>query len=201
MRLAFEFSPDEEPIRLHAEVVWTGRMATAPGQVVSGLRFTDLAGADFTRLKAFIERRLWQVQSFLAGIELFADLSDLEKLLLASVVVDHQLAAGAALDRALGMGSLLIVRSGTVHCRETLGDGRVGEPHTAVAGGLFGGLPIDPRGLTCSAAKAATDAALLVITPDGFSYLLEKHPDLAFKLMASWALALRDRCFAATPTG
>ncbi len=201
LRLAFEFSPEEPPIRLHAEVVWTGRATTPCGQVLSGLRFTDLAGPDFARLRSFIERKLWQIQSFLAAVDLFSDLSDLEKLLLASVVVDRELNAGAALEESLGEGSLVIVRSGTVHCRETLADGRVSEPCAAVAGELFGGLPIDPRGLTRCVAKAATDTAMLVVTPDGFAYLMETHADLAFKLLASWALSLRDRGYAVAPTG
>jgi CRP-like cAMP-binding protein len=139
------------------------------------------------------------VQSFLSSVELLADLSDLEKLLLASVVVDRELPAGAALDEFLCEGSLLIVRAGTVHCRETLPDGRVSETRAAVAGELFGGLPIDPLGLTRCAATAATDAALLAITADGFAYLLQAHAELGFKLLSCWTLALRDRGFAIPP--
>lgn len=199
LRLAFEFIAGEPPIRLHAEVIWTGRAAAPRGTVLTGLRFTDLAGAEAARLRGFIDKKLWAIQSFLCNVALFSDLSDLEKLLLASVVLDRDLAEGAGLDETLVDGSLLIVRSGTLHCREVLADGRASTPRTIGAGELCGGLPIDPNGTTRVVCKAATPTALLVVTADSFYYLQQTHPELAFKLVSAWALTLRDALFAVEP--
>lgn len=199
LRLAFEFEPGEAPVRLHAEVIWTGRSAGSRGGVVSGIRFVDLAGADFARLREFIDRRLWELQRFLCGLELFSDLNDLEKLLVASVVVDRSLKAGALLEEALGEGALAIVRHGTVSCEEKLPDGRTSGARLIGAGDLAGALPIDPQGVSQLVARASSDAALLLITPDGFQYLADSHAATAFKLLSAWTLSLRDRVLAVPP--
>ncbi len=199
LRLAFEFEPGEPPVRLRGEVVWTGRAATTRDTVLSGVRFTELDGADFARLRDFIDRKLFEVQSFLSRVELFADLTDLEKLLLASVVLDRKIAAGAMLDDSLCTGSLAIVRVGTLECSETLGDGRTSGRRTVGAGDLFGGMPIDPCGATRIVAKALCNAGVMVITPDGFQYLIDTHLPVALKLASAWALAMRDRLLAVEP--
>lgn len=167
--------------------------------MLSGLRFTELAGADFTRLRGFIDRKLWEIQGFLCSVELFSDLSDLEKLLLASVVLDCELAAGTPLDESLSEGSLAIVRRGTMECTERLADGRTSGLRTIHAGQLFGGVPIDPRGAIRVVARAVNNATVMIVTPDGFQYLLDTHLPMALKLVSAWALELRDRLVAVEP--
>ena len=193
LRLAFEFAPGAEPVRLHAEVAWSGRDEGPRGGVRSGVRFLDLAGADFGRLRAFIDQKLWTVQRFLSSIELLADLNDLERLLLASTSFDREFAAQETLDESVSDDTLVIVRAGTFTCVETQSDGRVTEPRTLTAGDLGGALPIDPRGGTHLRLQAVTPAAVLVIPSDGFAYLRDTHAATALKVMTCWCLHLRDR--------
>ncbi len=196
LRLAFEFEKGEEPVRLHVEVAWSGHGETTRGNTLSGVRFLDLAGADFGRLRDFIDRKLWQVQHFLCSIDALSDLNDLEKLLLASVAFDRELANGEALEESVSENSLVMVRLGTLQCQERLTDGRQTARRVIASGELGGALPIDPRGGCQLILKAVSQAAVLVIPADGFWYLWGKHPETALKLLACWSLALRDRLFA-----
>jgi hypothetical protein len=195
LRLAFEFHHEQEPVRLHAEVVWSGRDES--GAAMAGLRYLDLAGTDFGRLRSFIDRRLWAVQRFLCGLEPFADLNDLEKLLLASVSFDLELEAGESLDDSSGENAFLIVRSGEVTCEEVRHDGRRSPKRTLRAGETAGTPPIDPRGASRLEVTAVGPAALLVVPADGFGYLWSQHAETALKLLACWCLTLRDRLLVA----
>ncbi len=200
LRLAFEFSQTEAPIRLHAEVTWTGRTAAVRASVLTGLRFLDLAGADFARMREFIDAKLWEVQRFVCSLDLFADLNDLEKLLLSTVLLDRSLKPGEALEEELSEGTLIIVRSGTLHGSERLPDGRIHQRKTLQAGDLVGALPVDPGGPTRLTMRAITEGALLVVPIDGFEYLRTRHPETAFKLLSAWTLALRDQLMTVEPS-
>ncbi len=200
LRLAFEFSATEAAVRLHAEVTWTGRTNAVRASVLSGMRFVDLAGPDFARMRAFIDAKLWEVQRFVCSLDLFADLNDLEKLLLSTVLMDRELKPGQSLDEELCEGTLVIVRSGTLAGTERLPDGRLHQRKSMHAGDLCGALPVDPTGPTRLTLRATTDAALLVVPIDGFEYLRSHHPETAFKLLSSWTLALRDQLMTVEPS-
>ncbi|MBL8840982.1 MAG: PilZ domain-containing protein [Planctomycetes bacterium] len=199
LRLAFEFAATEQPIRLHAEVSWTGRTTAVRASVLSGMRFLDLAGPDFARMREFIDAKLWEVQRFVCALDLFADLNDLEKLLLSTVLLDRELKPGESLEDELSEGTLLIVRSGTLTGHEQLPDGRALHRKALHAGDLLGALPIDASGPTRVTVRATTDAALLVVPIDGFEYLRTRHPETAFKLLSAWTLALRDQLMTVEP--
>lgn len=200
LRIAFEYEPGETPIRLRGEIIWTGTALSPRGATLAGLRFSNLAGEDFKRLRAFIDRRLWELQLFLSECDLFADMSDLERLLLASVIVDRTLEPGKALEESLCEGSLAIVRHGTLSANETLPDLRTSEPRMVGTGDVVGAFPIDPRGLGTIALRAESEASLLVMTADSFAYLNQQHAETAFKLVSAWTLSLRDRLFAVQPS-
>jgi hypothetical protein len=199
IRVAFEFEPGHDPVRLHADVMWSGQAEPPRGGILSGLRFVGLTPADFGRMRAFIDQRLWTVQRFLATIELFADLADLEKLLLASVAYDRQLAADEPLEESASIDSLVIVRDGLLECVESTGDGRSTASRTVGAGEICGSLPIDARGSSKVKVKALRESAVLCIPSDGFWYLWNTHAETALKLLSCWCLSLRDRLLAVEP--
>lgn len=199
VRLAFEYEPGEAPIRLHGEIVWSGPALAPRNTTLSGLRFSELDGADFKRLRGFIDRRLWDIQRFLSEFDLFADMSDLERQLLAAVVVDRTLEPGAALEESLREGTLAIVRHGTLSAYETLPDLRISEKRKVGTGDVVGAFPIDPRGLGKISLRAKSASALLIMTADSFVYLNQQHAELAFKLLSAWALSLRDRLTVVEP--
>jgi hypothetical protein len=199
LRVAFEFEPGQDPVRLHADVMWTGQAEAPRGGVLSGLRFVGLTPADLGRMRGFIDQRLWTVQRFMASIELFTDLSDLEKLLLASIAYDRQLAAGEPLEESACVDSLVIVRDGLLECVESTGDGRSTPQRTVGAGEICGALPIDARGSTRVRVKALQSSAVLCIPSDGFWYLWNTHAETALKLLSCWCLSLRDRLLAVEP--
>jgi hypothetical protein len=200
VRLAFEYEPGETPIRLHGEIVWSGPALAPKETTLSGLSFSELDGADFKRLRGFIDRKLWDIQRFLVEFDLFADMSDLERLLLASVVVERSLEPGNALEECLCEGTLAIVRHGTLTAQETLPDLRTSERRTVGKSDVIGAFPIDPRGLGKIALRAKSDSSLLIMTADSFVYLNEHHAELALKLLSAWALSLRDRLMAVEPS-
>lgn len=199
VRLAFEFADGHEPVRLHAEVMWSGQAETPRGGVLSGVRFLDLAGPDFGRLRSFIDQKLWTVQRFLCSIELFADLSDLEKLLLASIAYDRELAADEPLEESSCQDALVVVRHGLLECVESTSDGRSTPTRSVGAGEMCGSLPIDARGTARVRIKALQPAAILCIPSDGFWYLWNTHSETALKLLSCWCLSLRDRLLAVEP--
>ena len=199
VRLAFEFEQGHEPIRLHAEVMWSGQAETPRGGVLTGVRFLHLAGADFARMRAFIDQRLWMVQRFLCSIDLFADLSDLEKLLLASVAYDRELKPGEPLEESASLDSLIVVRNGMLECVESTTDGRSTPSRSVGPGEICGALPIDARGSSRVKIKAVSESAVLCIPNDGFWYLWNTHAETALKLLSCWCLSLRDRLLAVEP--
>jgi hypothetical protein len=199
LRMAFEFESGHEAVRLHAEVMWSGQAETPRGGVLSGVRFLDLAGPDFGRLRAFIDQKLWTVQRFLCSMELFADLSDLEKLLLASVAYDRELQPDEPLEESASQDSLIIVRDGMLECVESTSDGRSTPTRTVAAGEVCGSLPIDARGTSRVKLKAVARSALLCIPSEGFWYLWNTHAETALKLLSCWCLSLRDRLLAVEP--
>ena len=199
LRLAFEFEDGREAVRLHAEVMWSGQSETPRGGVLSGVRFLDLAGPDFGRLRAFIDQKLWTVQRFLCSIDYFAELSDLEKLLLASVAYDRELAAEEPLEESVGPDALIVVRDGLLECTESTSDGRSTSTRNVASGEICGALPIDARGTSRLRLKALRPSAVLCIPSDGFWYLWNTHAETALKLLSCWCLSLRDRLLAVEP--
>jgi len=199
LRLAFEFETGHEAVRLHADVMWSGQADTPRGGILSGVRFLDLAGADFGRLRAFIDQKLWTVQRFLCSIELFADLSDLEKLLLASVAYDREMKPGEPLEESASQDSLIVVRDGMLEVVESTSDGRSTASRSVGAGEICGSLPIDARGTSRVKLKAVAQSALLCIPSEGFWYLWNTHSETALKLLSCWCLSLRDRLLAVEP--
>jgi len=199
LRLAFQLAAEGEPIRLQGEVVWSGRAESPRGGVLSGVRFLHLAGADVGKLRAFIDERLWAVQHSLCSLELFADMSDIEKLLLASVAFHRDLKPGEPLEEAASESVMIVVRSGSLSSQECMNDGRVTASRTITAGDVCGALPVDPRGSTRVKLRAESDASLLCIPGDSFWYLWTTHAETALKLLACWSLTLRDRLLAVEP--
>jgi hypothetical protein len=199
VRIAFDLEPGGEPARLRAEVVWCRRAESRHGGVLAGVRFVDAEEAELARLRAFIEKRLWAVQRLVCTLDLFADMSDIEKLLLASVACDRELKAGETLDDAAGENALIVALSGTMRCEERTADGRVLAPRELAAGDVCGALPIDPRGGSIVTLRAITDGSVLIVPGNGFWYLATVHAETALKLLSCWCLSLRDRFFAVEP--
>ena len=193
LRLAFEFLKGSGPVRVRAEVVWSDRAEGRRGGILSGLRFRDLGGDELGRLRKFIEERLFVVQQFLSKMARFSDLSDLDRMLLASVSLDLTLAAGATLPEALRENALLAIRTGSVQAEEISSDGRASGPRRLAAGDLCGSLPVDPRGASLLELRAIEDSDVIVLPSDGFWYLSSLHADTALKLLACFAQSLIGR--------
>jgi hypothetical protein len=200
VRLAFEYEPGAAPVRLHAEVVWSSKdhhsKATA---YFGGMRFLDLAGSDFGRLRGFIDRKLWSVQKFLSSFELLNDLNDLEKVLLSSVSFDRDILINEILEFANNDDTLVLVRSGKLVVLETDPAGRELPPREVGPGEFCGSLPIDPRGGMRIKLRAKIPSSVLCIPNDGFWYLWSTHAATALKILSCWTLSLRDRVLAIEP--
>lgn len=200
LRLAFEFEPGSAPVRLQAEIVWCSRdQHSRLTSYFSGVRFLDIEGGDFSRLRTFIDRKLWTVQQFLSSFELLADLNDLEKVLLSSVSFDRDLKRNETVEFAATDDTLILVRAGVLTVLETDRDGRDLAPRKINAGEFCGSLPIDPRGSTKIKLRANVDSGLLCIPNDGFWYLWSTHAETALKILSWWTLSLRDRLLAVEP--
>jgi len=194
VRLAFEFDPGQEPVRLHAEVVWSTRDSRAKSNgYLAGLRFLDLATPDARRLRDFIERKLRTVKQFLNSFELLNGLGELEKALISSVCFDRELLANESLEFGPADDTLVLVRSGRLMAVESDPDGKDREPRTVRPGEFCGTLPIDPRGALRLRLRASEASGVLCIPSDGFWYLWSTHAETALKILSCWALSLRDR--------
>jgi len=200
IRLAFEYEPGSPPVRLHAEVVWSSKdHHSRTAAFFAGVRFLDLAGSDFGRLRAFIDRKLWTVQQFLSTFDLLNDLNDLEKVLLSSVSFDRELLINETLEFANTDDTLVLLRSGKLMVLETDPAGRELPPRQVEAGEFCGSLPIDPRGGMRIKLRAMVPSGVLCIPNDGFWYLWSTHAATALKILSCWTLSLRDRVLAIEP--
>lgn len=198
LRLAFEYQPGEPPVRLRGQVVWSARDPRArSAEFFCGIHFIEIAPPDQERLRKFIDQRLWTVQQFLCTFELFADLNDLEKLLLASISLDRQLKAGESLEEMSGRDCLYLVRQGEFLAQEYDREGRPLPPRPIGVGDFCGGLPVDASGGLRVKLTAIGEAAAISIPCDGFWYLWRTSPETALKLLSCWTLSLRDRLLVA----
>jgi hypothetical protein len=200
LRFAFEFEPGSPPVRLQGEIVWSSRdQHSRLTAYFSGVRFVGVDVADLGRLRAFIDRKLWTVQQFLSSFELFADLNDLEKVLLSAVSFDRELKRQETVEFAADDDTLVLVRAGVLTVLETDREGRDLAPRKIAAGEFCGALPIDPRGGMKLKLRANVESGLLCIPNDGFWYLWSTHAETALKILSCWTLSLRDRLLAVEP--
>ena len=197
LRLAFEFEPGSDPVRLHAEVVWCTRDARASSNLyLAGVRFTELSAPDAVRLREFIERKLRTVRQFLNSFELLSGLGEVEKVLISSVSFDRDLVQNESLEFKAGDDTLVLVRSGKLHAIETDRVGRELAPRAIGPGEFCGTLPVDPRGATSLRLRANEPSGVLCIPSDGFWYLWSMHAETALKIVSCWARSLRERLLA-----
>ena len=192
LRLAFEYEPGSDPVRLKAEVVWCTRDARASSNLyLAGVRFTELSAPDTVRLREFIERKLRTVRQFLNSFELLSGLGEVEKVLISSVSFDRDLASNESLEFKAGDDTLVLVRSGKLHAIET---DRVGElaPRAIGPGELSAhAARRDPRGAIDAA--AARDGASRALHPERrLWYLWSMHAETALADRVRWARPLRE---------
>lgn len=131
--------------------------------------------------------------TFLAPIQLFAQLDDDERGVLARAMHTQPLAAGEALFRLGDPGdSMFIVQAGAV---ELFVDDTAGAKivlHTARPGEYFGELSLLDGGSRTASATAVEDTQLLVLDRDDLLQLFRKRPDAALDMLAAMGRMTRN---------
>lgn len=123
--------------------------------------------------------------TFLSQIQLFAQLDDDERGVLAQVMHERALAAGEVLFRIGDPGdSMFIVQSGAVELfvKDTAGQKIV--LHTAQPGDFFGELSLLDGGSRTASATSVSDTSLLMLDRDDLLQLFRKRPDAALDMLA-----------------
>lgn len=124
--------------------------------------------------------------TFLAQIQLFTQLDDDERGVLAQAMQERPLAGGEVLFRIGDPGdSMFIVKSGAVELsvKDTAGQKIV--LHTARAGDFFGELSLLDGGSRTATASGIETAELLVLDREDLLQLFRKRPDAALDMLAT----------------
>jgi len=124
--------------------------------------------------------------AFLSQIQLFAQLDDDERGVLAQVMAERPLASGETLFRLGDPGdSMFIVQSGAVELfvKDTAGQKIV--LTTAKAGDFFGELSLLDGGSRTASATGTESSHLLVLDRDDLLQLFRKRPDAALDMLAA----------------
>ena len=124
--------------------------------------------------------------TFLSQIQLFAQLDDDERAVLAHAMTERELAPGGVLFRAGEPGdSMFIVQAGAVELfvKDTTGQKIV--LHTARPGHFFGELSLLDGGSRTASATAVDATRLLVLDREDLLQLFRKRPDAALDMLAA----------------
>jgi len=124
--------------------------------------------------------------TFLSQIQLFAQLDDDERGVLAQAMHERAIAAGAVLFRLGEPGdSMFIVQSGAIELfvKDTAGQKIV--LHTATPGDFFGELSLLDGGSRTASATAIEPSSLLVLDREDLQQLFRKRPDAALDMLAA----------------
>ena len=124
--------------------------------------------------------------AFLSQIQLFSQLDDDERGVLASAMANRTLQAGEPLFRIGDAGdSMFIVESGSVELfvKDTAGQKIV--LHTATTGDFFGELSLLDGGSRTASATCVDEAKLFVLDREDLLQLFRKRPDAALDMLAA----------------
>ena len=124
--------------------------------------------------------------AFLSQIQLFAQLDDDERSVLAQQMHEKLLNAGEVLFRLGEPGdSMFIVQSGAIELsvKDTAGQKIV--LHTATSGDFFGELSLLDEGSRTATATAVESTNLFVLDRDDLLQLFRKRPDAALDMLAA----------------
>jgi uncharacterized membrane protein len=124
--------------------------------------------------------------TFLSQIQLFQQLDDDERNVLAQQMAERTLATGEVLFRAGDAGdSMFIVQSGAVELfvKDTAGQKIV--LHTAQPGDFFGELSLLDGGSRTASATSVADTNVLTLDRDDLLQLFRKRPDAALDMLAA----------------
>lgn len=123
--------------------------------------------------------------TFLSQIQLFSQLDDDERGVLAQAMSERSLTTGEVLFRVGDPGdSMFIVQSGAVELfvKDTAGQKII--LHTAQSGDFFGELSLLDGGSRTASATSVQDTNLLVLDRDDLLQLFRKRPDAALDMLA-----------------
>src|SRR6188472_4385555 len=123
---------------------------------------------------------------FLSQIQLFQQLDDDERGVLAQQMSERSLATGEVLFRVGDPGdSMFIVQSGAVELfvKDTAGQKIV--LHTAQPGDFFGELSLLDGGSRTASATSVQDTNVLTLDRDDLLQLFRKRPDAALDMLAA----------------
>ncbi|HEX5062250.1 MAG TPA: DUF1003 domain-containing protein [Kofleriaceae bacterium] len=124
--------------------------------------------------------------AFLSQIQLFAQLDDDERSVLAQQMHERLLNAGEVLFRLGEPGdSMFIVQSGAIELsvKDTAGQKII--LHTATSGDFFGELSLLDEGSRTATATAVEGTNLFVLDRDDLLQLFRKRPDAALDMLAA----------------
>jgi uncharacterized membrane protein len=124
--------------------------------------------------------------TFLSQIQLFQQLDDDERTVLAQQMAERTLVSGEVLFRAGDPGdSMFIVQSGAVELfvKDTAGQKIV--LHTAQPGDIFGELSLLDGGSRTASATSVQETNVLTLDRDDLLQLFRKRPDAALDMLAA----------------
>ena len=124
--------------------------------------------------------------AFLAQINMFAQLDDDERTVLAQIMSDRTINAGECLFRAGDPGdSMFIVESGAVELYVKDTAGQKITLHTARSGDFFGELSLLDGGSRTATATALEATHLFVLDREDLLQLFKKRPEAALDMLAA----------------
>lgn len=125
-----------------------------------------------------------EIADFLANVDIFADLSDRERLAIARSLGAHEFGPREALFLQGDPGTeLYIIRDGRILVEMTTPDGGVLEIDTLDAGDFLGEMSIfedAPRSATC---RSVGHSVLYGLSMNEFMRLMRENPDTAIRIM------------------
>ena len=123
--------------------------------------------------------------AFLSQIQLFAQLDDDERTVLAQAMSQRTLAAGESLFHVGDPGdSMFIIEKGSIELFVTDTTGQKIVLHCAQAGDFFGELSLLDGGSRTASAKVLEETQLLVLDREDLLQLFRKRPDAALDMLA-----------------
>jgi uncharacterized membrane protein len=123
--------------------------------------------------------------AFLSQIQLFAQLDDDERAVLAHAMSQRTLAAGDHLFRVGDPGdSMFIIEKGSIELFVTDTTGQKIVLHCAQPGDFFGELSLLDGGSRTASAKVLEETQLLVLDREDLLQLFRKRPDAALDMLA-----------------
>jgi len=194
-RAAFLPGAEEAPIVLKGRVAWNSQEQDVFGatRVLNGIEFMDLPLDREKIIRKFIDQRTSAIYTALGLVQEITEFSDEEQRIVATACVDRTLKSGQNMEMEESTGAIIMIRSGSVHYRETSSVGETLTARSIAQGQICGYPPIDPRGLPITHIVALQEGAVTYLPPDAFHRIQKDSPTTVVKLLSALCISLLER--------